>query len=721
MQGATPTRRTRAHAPRRLRADIQALRALAVLLVVLNHLWPALLPGGYIGVDIFFVISGYLITLHLVRELAETGRVRLPRFYARRARRLLPAALLVTVASLLASLVLLPADRWERTAFEGFAATGYFQNWALIASATNYFTQASPPTPFQHYWSLSVEEQFYLFWPLALAGGYLAVSRRAVSKLAQKQSTDGRASRTLALVLAAGCGTLALGSLAFSHALVLADPSGAYFNTPGRVWEFMLGAIVALTLGRHAPGSPGATSPLRSATALAQGTGWLTLLTCAVLYSPTTPFPGLPALLPTAATALIIATGPTVALPALCRLISTRTVQGLGAISYSLYLWHWPLIVLTPYALGRALTHGDRLTLLALSLLLAAATTRWVENPTRGIFAHRPARWTLLPALTSVLTLGLTWGGVALYTQQSTHRPSEQAHTASLTSCIGATALISTNNCQDALTAPATHTRDYEAPWRNYPTECAVLYEDRAEAGNAERHIVCDYSHGAPNPHDLWLVGDSHAEHWMEAALYTAQQNSWRLTLHMHSGCPALALPTATDYETAERRAGCLDWATRTEADIGGQAPETLVLTSARSHRVEAPAGTDLATHFAHQLTARVDTWGQQGTSIIVLRDTPAAGETLGAPCVEQLYGGANTCLRDRAATLADSPDPMAQGAALTDGRVQVLDLTDSFCTTTCSGVVGGVQVYYDTDHLTRSYSASLGPVLHRELTGLAR
>ncbi|MEQ7739301.1 acyltransferase family protein, partial [Escherichia coli] len=217
----------------------QALRALAVLLVVGNHLWPVLLTGGYVGVDVFFVISGFLINSHLSKELFATGRVSLRQFYARRARRLLPAALTVLGVSLVAAWLWLPYTRWSAHAQEIVSSAFYVENWVLAAKAVNYSAMNSDATMVQHYWSLSVEEQFYLIWPLMLITLYL---------LAGKCGWRNRR------ILLSGLGLVTVASFAFSIYLTAMSPSEAYFNLPVRVWEFGAGAILALS----------ASAPLRS-------------------------------------------------------------------------------------------------------------------------------------------------------------------------------------------------------------------------------------------------------------------------------------------------------------------------------------------------------------------------------------------------------------------------------------------------------------------------
>ena len=205
-------------------AEIQGLRAIAVLLVLIFHVWPESIPGGYVGVDVFFVISGSLITGGLLRELERDGHLRLAAFYARRARRLLPAAALVLVVTLAGSLLILPASRWEPIAHEVVASSIYVQNWWLASSAVDYWGADNAASPLQHFWSLSIEEQFYLFWPVAMlmAAGlpFFVLSLRV----------------RLALVM----GLVFLVSIAASVWLTPTNPEQAYFFTHTRAWELAL-------------------------------------------------------------------------------------------------------------------------------------------------------------------------------------------------------------------------------------------------------------------------------------------------------------------------------------------------------------------------------------------------------------------------------------------------------------------------------------------------
>src|SRR3954451_1728218 len=207
-----------------VRPEIQGLRAVAVAVVVVCHFWPAALPGGFVGVDVFFAISGFLITSHLLREVARTGRVSLAAFWARRARRILPAALLVLALCALATLAFVPEVHRQQFFAEIRASTFYVQNWELAHSAVDYFAAGDGPSPVQHFWSLSAEEQFYLVWPVLILGAAALGGRRRIFT-------------ALAAVTVAG--------LAYSIHKAAADPAAAYFVTPTRAWEFAAGGLLA--------------------------------------------------------------------------------------------------------------------------------------------------------------------------------------------------------------------------------------------------------------------------------------------------------------------------------------------------------------------------------------------------------------------------------------------------------------------------------------------
>ncbi|MBO9046866.1 acyltransferase [Curtobacterium flaccumfaciens pv. flaccumfaciens] len=357
---------------RSFRPDIQGLRGIAVAVVVLDHAfrWPS---GGFLGVDVFFVISGFVITAGLLREHGRTGRIRLRAFAARRVRRLAPASLLVILVTTAAAWVLLPASRFASVAADAVASVLAVQNWRLAAAGTDYFAATAAASPFQHFWSLAVEEQFYLVLPVLLL---LLLGRRA----RRDDRTVGHSARATVVI-----GGLTVCSLAWAFVAAAVDPASAYFSTATRAWELGVGVLTAIAVHR-APS-------LRPWVAECMVVIGLGAIAASVLIGRETL--GMPAplgLVPTLGTALILVAGAgsgsgsgsgstRTAAP-----LRWRPLVGLGTVSYSLYLWHWPFIVLLP--LFTSLPVG---VVVVLALLTSIASYATVETA----FRHRGLRTTL--------------------------------------------------------------------------------------------------------------------------------------------------------------------------------------------------------------------------------------------------------------------------------------------------------------------------------------
>lgn len=352
------------------RADLDGLRAVAVLAVVVYHLFPAAASGGYVGVDVFFVLSGFLITALTLRRI-DAGDFSLTDFYARRARRLLPAVFVVLAACAVAGQLLYGATARADLGKAIGASALYAANLHFYAGL-DYFSAPLETQPLLHLWSLGVEEQFYLFAPLLLVA--LARRRRLLF-----------GSLVVLVVL----------SLIASGLALRWDPQAAFYLPPFRAWELGLGALLAfIPTGWRAP----------------RGSGWvggMMLLASIFVYDHGTPFPGPAALLPTLATALILVAGPEATLN---RLLSWRPLTWLGRRSYALYLWHWPVLTFGAFLLMRRPTVGEAVGLGLLSLGLAAASYRWVETPLRTAAPTTPQRWVLARAgLATLAGAGLGW------------------------------------------------------------------------------------------------------------------------------------------------------------------------------------------------------------------------------------------------------------------------------------------------------------------------
>ena len=375
------------------RADIEGLRGVAVLAVVAYHAGLGGVGGGFVGVDVFYVLSGFLITGLLWDELQRTGRFRFGEFYARRARRLLPAAVVVLVVTVAAASVWLSPLQARVVAQDAVAAAFYMANYRFAAQRTDYLAETSP-SPLQHYWSLGVEEQFYLLWPVLVLVVFV-VGRR----LATRSSVGAGA----VLVLAGA------GSFVLSLRLMALSQPWAFFSLPTRAWELAAGGVLALARPglRRLPGVAAATL------------GWLGLeavLWSIIQFSASTPFPGTAALFPVGGTAAVIAAG--CAAPRLGPnlLLGRRPLQLAGRLSYSWYLWHWPLLLLAPAVAGRPLGLWPNLGLAAASGLLALATVKLVEDPVRFSprLRARPGRSLALGAGLTVVAAAATMASAVL-------------------------------------------------------------------------------------------------------------------------------------------------------------------------------------------------------------------------------------------------------------------------------------------------------------------
>ncbi|MBT0994975.1 acyltransferase [Cellulomonas sp. DKR-3] len=665
----------RARAPRR---DIQVLRAVAVAAVVVFHLWPSALPGGYVGVDVFFVVSGFLITSHLLRTPPTSPRA-LGAFWARRVRRLLPAAGVVLAVTTIASVALLPSHLLRPAARELLASTLLVENWELAHQATDYLAAETTPTPVQHFWSLGVEEQFYLGWPLLLAVAILVGRRFGRTRLA--------AGVAIALVGAV--------SLAHSANLTHDDPARAYFVTPTRVWELALGALVAVVGVR--------TAGWARARALLAWSGAAAIVVACLAFDGATPFPGTAALLPTLGAALVVATATDDVPGGVGRVLGSRPVVALGDVSYGVYLWHWPLLVLAPFAVGAALGGWARVPLVVLTLLLAAATTRWVEAPVRRsarLRASLPRTFTL-GALTAAVCVGLACGAGAVAADRAAGERAvfEAARTGEVP-CFGAQA-VRDPACPDPVGEALLMSPGVAA------TDRSELYQDGCwnNAPFTGRR-TCTYGSDAP-VRRVVLLGNSHAGQWQPALVDQVQREGWSLRTYLTSECYPVDLPI--EVPVPAEAPGCAAWTRWAVDDALAQRPDLVVL-AARTFRplLDVP---DDAQHARQQeaysrLLAR---FTAAGVPVLVLRDTPNAGDP--APdCVAWQRDGWRECVQPQ--DVAVEPDPLADAAAAdSSGRVSVLDLNRMICWDgTCHDVVGGAIVYFDHGHLTRTFARTLQP-----------
>jgi len=557
-----------APAERTIRPEIQALRAFAVIAVVLNHLFPASIRGGYVGVDIFFVISGFLITAHLLRELETTSRIKLGRFWARRARRLLPASLLVLALSAIATLIWMPVNLWQMVMRQIAASALYVQNWILAIDAQDYFASGNSASPATHYWSLSAEEQFYLVWPIIII---------ALGALASRKFPERRR-----LVIGVGLALVFSASLVYSIYITATAPLAAYFVTPARVWEFAAGGLLALIPIRQAH---------VGAKVVVSWVGWAMMASAVVLFTETSNVPGSIALIPVVGCIAVLWAGSTKSAWGPDRIASLSPVQFVGDISYSLYLWHWPILVFAPFVLNSEIGVLHKLLLFVGMIAIAYASKRWIEDPARFARALQPSLKTLGA---SVIAMGVVVGlsGATLVSVADRHATVlDELESLSVQSseCFGAAAVFDGAECDSPYTLTFTDSiliNSSNSPVRL--SEGRACQQDRDEVALLE----CWFGR-APGDAEtgVALVGDSHAAHWSSAIDVIAQERSWNVTMLTKSSCPVtLNSAIEADWYPAGGPS-CRQWGSDVVERIASDDSIDIVFTSAISREYSSAEG----------------------------------------------------------------------------------------------------------------------------------
>ncbi|NEM90711.1 acyltransferase family protein [Galbitalea soli] len=673
---------------RRFRPDIQGLRAIAVLLVVLYHAGVPGVPGGYVGVDVFFVISGFLITRQLLEEALGSGRVRLARFWARRIRRLLPSALLVVAATVVAARIWGPPLQATATARDGVAAALYSLNYLLAGEGVDYQHATAAPSPLQHFWSLAVEEQFYLVWPLLIA--MVALVTRGRLRPARLP--------LLLTVIAAGSAL----SLQSSVATTAVNAPLAYFALHTRAWELGVGALIAV----------GVPLLVRLPAALAAALPWLGLVAIvgsSVSYTDATPFPGIAALVPVLGAGAVITGGLAERPRGVDALIGGRVTRFLGTMSYGWYLWHWPAIILGPALFGIAFGWPEKLELSVLALWLAVLGHLVIERRTMNR-PLRTRRWIVrggaLSALVALLCGGLAVASPSVATGGGTVASLDlraaQSSLATLLS-VGERTRVLPANLTPSLVRAARDTPPTTADGCHLDfsqiDEPACVYGDTT----ARRTIV--------------LFGDSHAEQWFGAVDALGIHGGWRVVAWTKAACPVAAV-VLRNPQLKRTYTECGRWRERTLRRIAELHPEVVIASQADTLAGPGYANAEWGTKTAETLHSLQRAAG----SVVLLGDTPhplqdvpgclAGHPTAATECAVPIYSKTPyDYLTPRRAAVVHA------SAAI---GVPVIDPTPWFCTSSaCPAVVANTLVYRDDSHMTQHYSRALEPMLSSALEGI--
>ena len=656
------------------RPDIEGLRGIAILLVLLFHAGLPWTPGGFIGVDVFFVISGFLITGKLWRESQQPGGLSIAKFYAWRIRRLLPAALVaVALISLVGLLITAPLDRSELAA-DGAASALSIANMRFIGSV-DYFAPTSSPSPFLHFWSLSVEEQFYLVWPALIV---LLTWR-------------GGSSRRLIAALLIGV----VASFALSMWLTDASPARAFYLLPTRVWQLGVGGLLALV---------GVVGISRRAGALAWA-GLAAVAVAGVALTAEMPYPGLAALLPTAGAVALLYGGAAPSGPA--RLLAAAPLRFLGKISYSLYLWHWPLLVLPIMFLERALTGVEIVASVAAAIGVSWLSWRFVEQPFRyGDRSRRATSW-------SAIRIGVAGIlSVALFTQGLAAALPSSAVAVQLTPSPSSSPAPSPSGSPVASDGPITLPADLT------PTLAAARDDEERLRGDGclafERVTTppnCVYGVKG-SAITIALVGDSHASHWFPAVEAVALERGWRLLTFVKVSCSFTTLVQRNLALKREYRE-CTTFNEATVARLNQIKPALTIIVNRRTFRpIDGDITSALAGAALGEMVARLP----GATAILV--DTPDPGRDVPA-CLSKHPDDVRACLFTQ--NDADNREiGVAERVAAEVSGALLIDLTGEICAAwPCSPIDQTVLIYRDEDHMTETFSRSLAAPLGVEIAKL--
>ena len=720
------------------RPDIEGLRSVAVLLVLVYHAKFGVASGGLIGVDVFFVLSGFLITSLLLRELATTGTISLANFWARRARRLLPASGLVLVVTLVAGRVVLDGLSQGDLARDAVAASLFVANIRFWKVGTDYLAEGLQESALLHYWSLAVEEQFYLVWPsiLLVLVRFARASRRTVAAFIG----------VVWLVSLIACVWLSYDSGT--------NQSWAFFMLPARAWELLSGAALALTGGVL----------LRAGRQLTAVLGWVGLgaiVAMAVVYDSSPAFPGWVVAIPVVGTMLVINAGSTDVPEGPMLLLRARPLQWIGARSYAIYLWHFPILVLAGVQWGAGgqiggLSVPARVALLAGSVALAAVSQHYIENPVRfsPALAKVPVRslamgaWVVLAGIgASVLVLnnppelsaGVVAAEVTLAVTPSsapvadsapgvtaagpaTTAPTTATTVPTTATTVAASAVADASKDNPVALAPliaanlpalTEATGTSKVPSNLTPSlnsardDLPQVYDNGCilDVGdNSPKQCIYGDANGSVT---IVLFGDSHAAEWMPALHKVASQNGWRLIVHTKKACPDAEIPTDKDPNGTD----CAAWRSDVIDLIGGMQPDLVIMSSYRYKQVGAAAGRNPDQVWKEGIDLTVSKVRPLTTHLMLLGDSATPKDDVPS-CLAGNVSNVSSCMNSRSGAVR--PDRLAverEVAAKYDA--DFVPTSDWMCTdAACPVIVGNILMYRDNSHITATAAEFLAPYL---------
>jgi len=648
------------------------------MIVVLCHAHAPLMAGGYVGVDVFFVISGFLITRWLVTRSIHEGHVPLSKFYGTRAKRILPAAALTLIVTCIASWHWLNSVRTIQVLHDAVWSAFFMANIHFAQVGTDYFARGEPPSPLQHFWTLAVEEQFYLAWPLILAVAMALLGARTTG-------IDRRMLRRLFLV-ASGIAAL---SLAYSIHDTSSNPTSAYFSTLARGWELGVGVMIALAV-------PWIRKIGVWQRALMTWAGLAGILLATLLYTSSTPFPGDAALLPVLSAALVIAGGirPGPARGAVS-VLRRPEFQLTGNISYALYLWHWPILVIAAEAVGHSLSFGVNLLLIAFAYGLSYVTFKIYEDPLRHARALRAPRMalTLWPASVGAVLAAtiLIAGSVTTHPTAKAKLDASRATKHTLATGTQVQLAVHKSITPSMLAAPIPNALDPSVD--NLESDIYDMKGCMSVGGTTSP--LCTWGDTSASQ-TMVVFGDSHAQMWMAGFVRFAQEKHYKLIPLVKDGCSPVVLHI---------RGPCQRWYHWAVGEVGRLHPALLVMSQYWS------------------------SWGTEGVSTELNDLRPEATKMA---LIEDAPGrpvDAVDCLLASGATLGSCTFPITsrqrsiyrevRQEVRSDGVTYIPTLQWLCANNACPGVVGTIITYRDRHHLSATYANELANPLAEKMASV--
>ncbi|WP_176460631.1 acyltransferase family protein [Rhodococcoides fascians] len=651
------------------RSDIQGMRAVAILCVLLYHAGVPLVSGGYVGVDVFFVISGFLITGHLIGQSERQGRIDLTHFYAKRIRRLLPASLLVLVATLALSRWLLPPLAMRDVSIDGVFTAAYLSNVWFAYTGTDYLA-SNTPSVFQHYWSLALEEQFYIVWPLLIMLVFSIWGSR----------------RLLIIVLSA----VSLASFGLGLYFTNVNQPVAFFTLPTRAWELGVGGVIAASLytgARIGPRTGGFLS----------WTGFLLVVAAVFAFDDGTVFPGYVAVVPVVGAAGMLIGGARVTTDGLSRLLSYRPFQFFGRISYSLYLWHWPILII-PSLYRSESPAWLRVLLCSAAIVLAALTERFVERPFRYKRGERarPTRSFALGFAATVAVVSLALGA-GVMPRLATDRVAGGWPVDAFPADVSVGVSVPTN-----IRPTLEHARDSNP--EIYSDGCHLDYADAAPK-------VCQFGDEGSDD-TVVLFGDSHAAQWFPAFDEMGDNDRFRLVPLTKSACPSVDIATWNSRLQVPYVA-CDQWREEAFRVIDRLRPSLIVLSN-YPHQATAQAG-DLETQWSDGLRRTIERM-PAGSEVVVLGDGPMF-KVEPSMCLSEHLESVGDCSRP-VAEVVNATRMQSDERGVGGTKARFIDTREWYCPDgVCAVQRGDIALYRDAHHITVEFSKALIPVLRAALS----